>query len=197
MARAASGKSRKVASALGPLPGLISTATRTALGASSCSRPNRLAATSQMKMLMPVALPPGRARLDTRPTFTGSSPTPNTIGIVVVAALAALAASVPPGVAIMRGRCRGIEDDRDAGDTWSDLFKKLQPFAAHLWLECREAGNVAAWMGQVAHETAVNRIDANKKHNRDRGGLPLNRTERNVAIRHDHVGREAHQLCRV
>src|SRR5262245_45032239 len=34
-----------------------------------------------MKMFMPVALPPGRARLDTRPSFTGSSPTPNTIGI--------------------------------------------------------------------------------------------------------------------
>ena len=38
---------------------------------------------------MPVALPPGRARLATRPSLTGSSPTMNTIGIVVVAALAA------------------------------------------------------------------------------------------------------------
>jgi hypothetical protein len=55
---------------------------------------------------MPVALPPGRARLDTRPSFTGSSPTPNTIGIVVVAALAALAATVPPGVAIKATRRR-------------------------------------------------------------------------------------------
>ena len=43
------------------------------------------------KRLMPVALPPGRARLATRPSLTGSSPTPNTIGIVAVAALAAIA----------------------------------------------------------------------------------------------------------
>jgi hypothetical protein len=35
--------------------------------------------------------PPGRARLATRPSLTGSSPTPNTIGIVAVAALAAIA----------------------------------------------------------------------------------------------------------
>jgi hypothetical protein len=33
----------------------------------------------------PVALPPGRARLATRPSLTASSPTPKTIGIVAVA----------------------------------------------------------------------------------------------------------------
>ena len=43
---------------------------------------------------MPVALPPGRARLATRPSWTGSSPTPKTIGIVAVAALAASAGRV-------------------------------------------------------------------------------------------------------
>ena len=47
--------------------------------------------TSLVKKLMPVRLPPGRARLATRPSLTGSSPTPKTIGIVVVAALAASA----------------------------------------------------------------------------------------------------------
>jgi hypothetical protein len=38
---------------------------------------------------MPVALPPGRARLATRPTLTGSSGVVKTIGMVVDAALAA------------------------------------------------------------------------------------------------------------
>ena len=38
---------------------------------------------------MPVRLPPGRARLATRPSLTGSSGTMKTMGIVVVAALAA------------------------------------------------------------------------------------------------------------
>src|ERR1035437_8411238 len=44
----------------------------------SCSSRSRLATTSEVKKLMPVALPPGRARLATRPSRTGSSPTPKT-----------------------------------------------------------------------------------------------------------------------
>ena len=44
-----------------------------------------------VKKLMPVRLPPGRARLATRPSLTGSSATAKTMGIVVVAALAASA----------------------------------------------------------------------------------------------------------
>jgi putative ABC transport system substrate-binding protein len=50
--------------------------------------------------LTPVALPPGRARLATRPSLTGSSPTPKTIGIVAVAALAAIEPGALTGVAI-------------------------------------------------------------------------------------------------
>ena len=45
---------------------------------------------------MPVRLPPGRARLVTRPPATGSSPTLKTIGIVEVALFAASAAGMPP-----------------------------------------------------------------------------------------------------
>src|SRR5262249_8726163 len=44
----------------------------------------------------PVALPPVRARLATRPSLTGSSATPKIMGIVVVAALAANALALPP-----------------------------------------------------------------------------------------------------
>ena len=47
-------------------------------------------------MITPVTLPPGRFRLATRPSLTGSPPIVKTIGIVVVAALAASAAGVPP-----------------------------------------------------------------------------------------------------
>src|SRR5262249_29880722 len=80
---------RNVVSALVALAGLRSTAKRTALGNSSCRSPSRFETTSMVKKLTPVALPPGRARLATRPSLTGSSPTANTIGIVAVAALAA------------------------------------------------------------------------------------------------------------
>jgi hypothetical protein len=47
-----------------------------------------------------VILPPGRLKLTTRPAWTGSTPIMDTIGIVVVAALAATAAAMLPGVAM-------------------------------------------------------------------------------------------------
>jgi hypothetical protein len=43
-----------------------------------------------------VTLPPGRLKLGTRPALIGSLPFPNTIGIVVVAALAAMAELAVP-----------------------------------------------------------------------------------------------------
>src|SRR5262249_51218371 len=62
----------------------------------------------------PVALPPGRARLATRPSLTGSSGMVKTIGIVVVAALAASAGSEPP-VATITATCRRINSVTRAG----------------------------------------------------------------------------------
>ena len=91
MARPANCTALKVASVFATLVGLTSTATWTAAGTSSLSSSKRFATTSTLKKLIPVALPPGRARLATRPSLTGSSGTANTIGIVVVAALAAKA----------------------------------------------------------------------------------------------------------
>src|SRR6266571_2093230 len=73
---------------LGELPATQGTSIRAALGTRSCSNCSRFASNSLAKKLIPVRFPPGRARLATRPNLTGSSPTPNTIGIVVVAALA-------------------------------------------------------------------------------------------------------------
>src|SRR5439155_6976638 len=89
-ARAADCASLNVVSKLGPV-GLASTATRVAVGTSSRTSPNRFATNSALKKLIPVRLPPGRARLATRPILTGSSAKRKTIGIVEVAALAASA----------------------------------------------------------------------------------------------------------
>ena len=79
------------------LAGLTSTATRVAAGTSSRRSSSRFATNSSLKKLMPVRLPPGRARLATRPSLTGSSATVKTMGIVVVAALAASAGTVTSG----------------------------------------------------------------------------------------------------
>ena len=104
MARAASRISRKVASADDALAGLTSTRNTNGLGHQLVQQCQPLGREFVGKKLIPVALPPGRARLVTRPSLTGSSLTPKTIGIVVVAALAASAAAARRGVAITATR---------------------------------------------------------------------------------------------
>ena len=95
MARAPADASLTVDSEVVALEGLTSTATRVAAGTISRRSSRRFAANSFAKLLVPVTLPPGWARLATRPSLTGSSPTLKTMGIVVVAALAAAAALFP------------------------------------------------------------------------------------------------------
>src|SRR5262249_30205466 len=82
------------------LLGLTSTPKRSADGRSSRSNPNPFAPSSVIKKFTPVALPPGRAKLATRPSLTGSSLMLNTTGIVLVASFTASAATGLPGVAI-------------------------------------------------------------------------------------------------
>jgi hypothetical protein len=83
--------------------GFQSTATRTALDISSCRSLSRLASSSVSKKLNPVTFPPGRARLATRPTLTGSSETVKTIGIVAVAA-----SPITAALLAQRPRTRGL-----------------------------------------------------------------------------------------
>src|SRR6516164_8084570 len=70
--------------------GLTRIAIGEAVGTISCNNPSRFDPSRLLKTLTPVTLPPGRLRLSTRPALTGSSPVVKTIGIVDVAALAAL-----------------------------------------------------------------------------------------------------------
>jgi hypothetical protein len=86
MARAPAAVSLTVDSEVAALEGLTSTAARLAAGTISRRSSRRFAANSFAKLLIPVRLPPGWARLATRPSLTGSSPTLKTMGIVVVAA---------------------------------------------------------------------------------------------------------------
>ena len=114
MARAAASTSLNVTSVFGALAGLTSTATLVVAGTSSRRSSSRFATNSPTKKLIPVALPPGRARLATRPSWTGSSATAKTMGIVVVAALAAKAEGVPP-VTAMTATCRRTNSAAIAG----------------------------------------------------------------------------------
>ena len=94
---AARSSALSVVSAAGPV-GLMSTAMRAVAGMSSRRSSRRFATSSALKILMPVRLPPGRARLATRPSLTGSSVAMKTMGIEVVASLAA--SEAPATVAI-------------------------------------------------------------------------------------------------
>jgi hypothetical protein len=71
--------------------GFISRAITPARGTSSDSSSSRLAVSSVAVVMTPVRLPPGRARLATSPSLTGSGPPLKTIGIVEVALFAASA----------------------------------------------------------------------------------------------------------
>src|SRR5215471_5883187 len=75
--------------------GSSKTATMATLGTSSCNSSSRFAPSRlPPKNVTPVRFPPGRLRLATRPIFTGSSPTTNTIGTVGSATLTASNAGV-------------------------------------------------------------------------------------------------------
>ena len=86
--RAADCASLNVVAELGPV-GLTSMAKRVVAGTSSRAKLSRFAINSPLRKLIPVRLPLGRAKLATSPLFTGSSAAMKTIGIGMVAALAA------------------------------------------------------------------------------------------------------------
>ena len=78
------------------LAGFTRTATRDSLGTMLSSISRSLGLMSTETFESPVMLPPGRARLLTKPLPTGSLAPPKTIGIVVVAFCAALVAAALP-----------------------------------------------------------------------------------------------------
>ena len=75
MAWAAVATSLNVVSVFVGLAGLTRAAMRVARGTISRKSSSRFAVNSPLKKLIPVRFPPGRARLGTRPSLTGSSPT--------------------------------------------------------------------------------------------------------------------------
>src|SRR5712692_5926738 len=68
----------------GAVRGLNTTATRTMAGTNSLSIPSHLPVRDGWKLVKPVALPPGRAMLVTKPLPKGSETPTNTIGTVRV-----------------------------------------------------------------------------------------------------------------
>jgi len=59
------------------------------MGTNSCTSSNCFVVDKPPINVVPVTLPPGRLKLATKPTWTGSTPMTKTTGMVEVAALAA------------------------------------------------------------------------------------------------------------
>ena len=77
-------------------------ATMRAFGTISHSKPNFFASKTDVAVIRPVTLPPGRLKLATRPDLTGSLLVMIRMGIVEVAAFAANAPASPPPARITR-----------------------------------------------------------------------------------------------
>ena len=92
--RTAGSRSRNTVAVAVASAGFTSTATRAAVGTSSCRSSSRFAVNSPLTKLMPVALPPGRERLAKKSKLDRISASKKTMGIVVVAALAANVAAL-------------------------------------------------------------------------------------------------------
>src|SRR5215218_5419425 len=112
---AAASRSCDIVCAIRGLVGLTRSTTAFAAGANSRSNSRRFRPSSVFRLVTPVTLPPGRARLATSPAAIGSLPIWNTIGIVAVAAFAASAAGVLPSAAIAR-TCRSTRSAARAGN---------------------------------------------------------------------------------
>ena len=94
-----------------------------AVGISSCRSPSRFAASSRPKLVAPVTLPPGRLRLATSPSATGSPPVKMTIGIVAEARCAASAA----GVRTRRGNHAHLTANQIGGQDRQAIVLSLAP----------------------------------------------------------------------
>ena len=107
--------------------GLTTNAIRPGFGITLRRRPKRFEPSSVVKTLAPVAFPPGRLRLATSPSWTGSSPAPKTMGIVVVAALTANA----EGQSVAISSVAGQRTSSEASTFIARCTKFLRPFQSN------------------------------------------------------------------
>ena|SRR6516162_6910910 len=101
-------------------------------GSSLRSMSSRFALSSGAISELPVMFPPGRAKLATKPTPTGSLLAPRTMGIVVLACLAANPAGVPivtmTSTRCCRQVCRKFLQSLSVSFGWPALDYEVLPF---------------------------------------------------------------------
>src|SRR5262245_45454455 len=149
-------------------PGCQRTATRLTPGTACLSCSRHLPTNSGVRLDNPVTLPPGRARPLTSPLVTGSATPAKTIGMVLVACLAARAAGVFP--VTMTSTLSATSSAARAGNR-SSL-----------------ARDVAARPRETGDESGRHRISRARKDDRNLLGRSLGRlSRRHTSYRHDDV----------
>src|SRR5262249_48922752 len=133
-------------------------------------------------------LPPGRARLDTKPCPTGSTTSTKTIGMVRVRGCSAATAGEVPA---------RIPEYSCSLHAWRDLLQELQPFPAQTVFVIHEASGVAAGSGQAIDEAGADRIGDAREHDRQRAGDTLQGGYAQGAACQDDIRRERNQFRRV
>jgi hypothetical protein len=108
--------------------------------------------------------------------------TPAEIGVTEKDAAAALSGRQNKSA---NGAVFRVEDDRDARDPRRDLLERLQPLGRDRELETGEAGEIAARMRQVRHETLADRIGHLREHDRDSVALLLQSGHHGRAVGQD------------
>ena len=138
-----------ITNAVVALLGLASTANRVAPGSSSCNSPSCFGPSAPVMEMTPVTLPPGRLRLATSPTLTGSTPVLKTTGIVVVAALAASDPCALPGVAMTATRRRTKSAASSGNRSYSFCAQRYS--IATLWPFRYRRSTSPAFIGLYGH----------------------------------------------
>ena len=127
----------------------------------------------------PVTLPPGRLRLATSPSWTGSAPIPKTIGIVVVAIFAASAA----GIAV-RGNHGHLTANQISRQCRQSIVLAVRPAVLYRHVSVLEIAGVLQALAEPTHNIvgSIRRSGAEEPDDRHRRLLrarrerPRNRT---------------------
>src|SRR5271169_4612752 len=93
-----------------------------------------------------------------------------------------------------RHDCGRVEKERHALSTRRDFLQQLGPLTGGCRIDCREPGDVAAWMREARGEAAVDRIGYYREHDRNCSRFAGKGSDHGCGCTEDRVGSQIDQL---
>ena len=87
-----------------------------------------------------------------------------------------------------------MRQDQNSGDLRRGLLQQLQPFAGNRRLADRDAGGIAARMGEAGDEAAADRVGDHREHDGKRAGLAKQGCQHRSANGEDYIRVDANQF---